>query len=132
MEDHASLEPPSPSTSGASTTQPAIVPPISQDSKNIALLMWIGTIFFSFIPSLIVYLLKTEDRYLADQSKEALNWSITLFLGYVIGIILCVVLIGFLILFALGVANIVFCILGVIATSEGKAFRVPFALRLVK
>jgi uncharacterized Tic20 family protein len=105
---------------------------ISQDSKNIALLMWLGTIFFSFIPALVIYLIKTEDRYLADQSKEALNWSITVFIGTIAGWILCIILIGFLVLFAIAILNIVFCILGIIATSSGKAFRVPFAIRLIK
>jgi len=105
---------------------------IPQDSKNIALLMWLGTIFFSFIPALVIYLIKTEDRYLADQSKEALNWSITVFIGTIVGWILCIILIGFLVLFAIGILNIVFCILGVIATSGGKPFRVPFAIRLIK
>lgn len=108
------------------------VPNVSQDSKNIALLMWIGTIFFSFVPSLIIYLIKTDDAYLADQSKEALNWSITLFLGSLIGGVLCIILIGFLVLFALGILNIVFCILGAVAVSNGKVFRTPFALRLIK
>ena len=105
---------------------------ISQDSKNIALLMWLGTIFFSFIPGLIIYLIKTEDGYLADQSKEALNWSITVFIGSIVGWVLCIILIGFLVLFAIGILNIVFCILGVIATSNGKPFRVPFAIRIIK
>jgi uncharacterized protein len=105
---------------------------VSQDSKNIALLMWLGTIFFSFIPALVIYLIKTEDRYLADQSKEALNWSITVFIGTVVGWVLCIILIGFLVLFAVGILNIVFCILGVIATSSGKQFRVPFAIRIIK
>ncbi len=105
---------------------------VSQDSKNIALLMWLGTIFFSFIPALVIYLIKTDDRYLADQSKEALNWSITVFIGTVIGGILCIILIGFLVLFVIGILNLVFCILGVIATSNGKGFRVPFAIRLIK
>jgi uncharacterized protein len=105
---------------------------VSQDSKNIALLMWLGTIFFSFIPALVIYLIKTEDHYLADQSKEALNWSITVFIGTIVGWILCIILIGFLVLFAIGILNIVFCILGVIATSSGKTFRVPFAIRLIK
>ena len=105
---------------------------VSQDSKNIALLMWLGTIFFSFIPALVIYLIKTEDGYLADQSKEALNWSITVFIGTVVGWILCIILIGFLVLFAIGILNIVFCILGVIATSSGKTFRVPFAIRIIK
>jgi uncharacterized Tic20 family protein len=107
-------------------------PTVSQDSKNIALLMWLGTIFFSFIPALVIYLIKTDDRYLADQSKEALNWSITVFIGTIIGWVLCIILIGFLVLFAIGILNIVFCILGVIATSNGKFFRVPFAIRLIK
>ncbi len=104
----------------------------SQDSKNIALLMWLGTIFFSFVPSLVIYLIKTDDPYLADQSKEALNWSITLFIGSVIGGILCLILIGFLILGALWILNLVFCILGVLATNNGQHFRVPFAIRLIK
>ena len=107
-------------------------PTVSQDSKNIALLMWLGTIFFSFIPALVIYLIKTEDSYLADQSKEALNWSITVFIGTIIGWVLCIILIGFLVLFAVGILNIVFCILGIIATSNGKPFRVPFAIRLIK
>ena len=105
---------------------------VSQDSKNIALLMWLGAIFFSFVPSLIVYLLKTEDSYLADQSKEALNWSITVFLGGIVGAALCIVLIGFLVLFALWICNVIFCILGAIATSRGDYYRVPFAIRLIK
>lgn len=84
----------------------------SQDSKNIALLMWIGTIFFGFIPALIIYLIKTEDSYLADQSKEALNWAITVVIGVAIAWILCFILIGLLILPLIGVINVVFCILG--------------------
>jgi len=109
-----------------------ISPAVSQDSKNIGLLMWLGTIFFSFIPALIIYLLKTDDAYLVDQSKESLNWSITVFIGTLIGGILCIILIGFLVLFAIGILNLVFCILGVIAASNGKTFRVPFAIRLIK
>jgi len=105
---------------------------VSQDSKNIALLMWLGTIFFSFIPGLIIYLLKTDDRYLVDQSKEALNWSITIFIGTLVGGVLCAILIGFLVLLALWLLNIVFCILGMIAVAKGSVFRVPFALRLIK
>ena len=117
------------STLSESQNLPTVV---SQDSKNIALLMWLGTIFFSFIPALVIYLIKTEDRYLADQSKEALNWSITVFIGTIIGWVLCIILIGFLVLFAIGILNVVFCILGVMATSQGKGFRVPFAIRLIK
>ena len=104
----------------------------SQDSKNLALLVWIGTIFFSFIPALIIYLIKNDDAYALDQAKEALNWSITAAIGYVAGTILTVILIGVLVLWAVGLCNLVFCIMGAIATSRGETFRVPFALRLIK
>lgn len=105
---------------------------VSQDSKNIALLTWIGTIFFGFIPSLIVYLIRKDDAYILSQSKEALNWAITAMIGYAISFVLSFVLIGILGFMALGLCNLVFCIMGAIATSNGKDFKVPFALRLIK
>ncbi len=104
----------------------------SQESRNIALLTWIGTIFFGFIPPLIVYLIKKDDAYVVDQSKEALNWSITAAFGYVAGIILTIILVGVLVMLAGGLCHLVFCIMGAVAASNGKPFRVPFAVRLIK
>lgn len=37
---------------------------IDQESKNMALLMWIGTIFFGFIPGLVFYLVKKDDKFI--------------------------------------------------------------------
>ena len=105
---------------------------ISQDSKNMALLVWIGTILFGFIPGLILYLLKSDDAYIQDQSKEALNWSITAMLVYFAGLILMIVVIGIVVIYAIAIIHVVFCIMGAIAASDGKKFRVPFALRLIK
>jgi uncharacterized protein len=104
----------------------------SQDSRNLALLGWIGSIFFGFIPSLVLYLVKKDDAYVQDQSKEALNWSITATIGYVAGVILTFVLIGILVLAVIGLCHLIFCIMGAIAASEGKPFRVPYTLRLIK
>jgi len=105
---------------------------VSQDSKNIALLVWIGSIFFGFIPGLIVYLIKKDDQYIQDQAKEALNWSITAAIGYVAGVILTFILIGILVFAVVGICHLVFCIMGAIGASNGKTFRVPFAIRLIK
>jgi uncharacterized protein len=105
---------------------------VSQDSKNLALLLWLGTIFFGFIPGLIMYLVKKDDAYVLDQSKEALNWSITALIGYVAGMILAIIVIGVFVMFAVGICHLVFCILGIVAATSGKPFRVPFALRLIK
>lgn len=104
----------------------------TQDSKNIALMTWIGTIFFGFIPGLIFYLIKKDDPYIQDQAKEALNWSITAIIGYFAGLILTFILVGILVLLAVGICHLVFCIMGAIRASDGKSFRVPFAIRLIK
>jgi uncharacterized Tic20 family protein len=105
---------------------------VTQDSKNIALLTWIGTLFFGFIPSLIIYLVKKDDAYVQTQAKEALNWSITAVIGYAASFILTFILIGILGFIALGLCHLVFCILGAVACSNGKDFKVPFAIRLIK
>ena len=76
---------------------------VAQDSKNIAILIWIGSIFFGFIPGLIIYLFKKDDPYIQDQAKEALNWSITASIGYLAGYILTFVLIGILVFPVVGI-----------------------------
>jgi len=117
---------------GQATSSQPVATAVAQDSKNLALLIWLGTLFFGFIPSLILYLVKKDDAYVLDQSKEALNWSITAIIGYVAGMILMVVLIGALVMAVVGICHLVFCIMGVIGASSGKNFSVPFALRLIK
>jgi uncharacterized Tic20 family protein len=81
---------------------------------------------------LIAYLIKKNDLYVQDQAQEALNWSITESIGYFAGYILTFVLIGILVFPVVGICNLIFCIMGAISASDGKPFRVPFAIRLIK
>jgi len=104
----------------------------SQDSRNLAILCWLGSTVLSFIPGLLFYLLKKDDAYLQDQAKESLNWGITFALLLIVGNILLYVLLGFLVIPAVWLCHLLFCIMGAVATSDGKPFRVPFALRLIK
>jgi uncharacterized Tic20 family protein len=67
-----------------------------------------------------------------EQAKEALNWSITVIIGVCAGIVLSFILIGVIIFPIVGIANLVFCIMGAVAASSGKPYRVPFSLRLIK
>ena len=104
----------------------------NQDSKNLALLIWIGTLFFGIIPGLVMYLVKSDDDYIQDQSKEAINWSITTLIGYLVGFVLSFIVIGVLVFPVIAICNVIFCVLGAIATSKGNQFRVPYAIRLIK
>lgn len=104
----------------------------SQESKNLALLCWLGSTLLAFIPGLAFYLAKKDDAYVQDQAKEALNWGITFVLMLIVGNVLTIILVGFLVIIAVWLCHIVFCVMGAVAVSDGKPFRVPFALRLIK
>jgi uncharacterized protein len=104
----------------------------SNDDKNIATVTHLGGTVFSFIPALIVWILKKDDSaYLSDQAKEALNFQITILIATFIASILIWLLIGFALLPIIFLVNIVFCIIAAIATSKGETYRYPFCLRLI-
>lgn len=107
-----------------------IVP--SNDEKNIATVTHLGGTVFSFLPALIVWILKKDDSaYLSDQAKEALNFQITVLLAYIAAGVLSWILIGLLFFPIIWIVNIVFCIIAAIATSKGETYRYPLCLRLI-
>ena len=104
----------------------------SNDDKNIATVTHLGGTVFSFIPALIVWILKKDDSaYIGDQAKEALNFQITVLIAQFIAAILAWVLIGFILFPIIWVVNIVFCIIAAIASSKGETYRYPLCLRLI-
>ena len=106
--------------------------PASNDN-TIAALTHAGGIFFTFFPSLIVWLVyKDKSAFVEDQAKEALNFQISMMIGYFISFILIFVLIGIVIIWVLVILDIIFCIIGAVKSSSGERFRYPFAIRLIK
>ena len=103
----------------------------SNDDKNIATITHLGGTVFSFIPALIVWLLKKDDPYIYDQAKEALNFQITVLIAQFIAGVLAIILIGFIFIGIIRLVNVVFCIIAAISTSKGEAYRYPFSLRLL-
>ncbi|GGD57114.1 DUF4870 domain-containing protein [Pseudoxanthomonas indica] len=117
--------PPPPPTTGGST----------QEDRTMALVAHLLGILTSFIGPLVIWLInkdKNPNSFVVDQSKEALNFQITLVIVYIIGIILSVILIGALINLLAWLACIIFSIVGAVKANSGEAYRYPFALRLIK
>lgn len=105
---------------------------IDADDRNIAVLTHLGGIFFGFIPALIVWLLKRDDNaFVGEQAREALNFQITVILAYMAAWVLVFVLVGFLLLGLVWIANLVLCIVAATKVSKGEAYQYPFALRLI-
>jgi uncharacterized protein len=105
---------------------------VSANDRNIAVLTHIGGIFFSFVPGLIVWLLKKdESAYIGDQAREALNFQITVLIAYMVCYVLVFILIGFLLLAIVWLVNILLCIIAASKASKGEEYRYPFTLRLI-
>jgi uncharacterized protein len=120
---------------GNVTAPPA--PPVgsaTQEDRTLALLTHLSGIVASIIMPLVIWLIhkdKPDKAWLVDQSKEALNFQITVLIAFVICMVLAMILIGAVLAPLVWGANIVFCILAGVKANAGEAYRYPFALRLI-
>ncbi|WP_061962383.1 DUF4870 domain-containing protein [Demequina flava] len=85
-----------------------------------------------FAPLVIWLIFRERSAYVDEQGKEAVNFSIMLFIAYVVGWILAFVLIGFVILFAAWLLSIIFGIMAAIAANKGEHYRYPMTIRFIK
>ncbi len=135
--------PETPSTSADPEAAPVAEGVLSKDEKMWGMLSHLACLIGSavggmtFLGPLIVYLIKKdESAFVADQSKEALNFQITFVIAIFALVILSMPVFTLIIttplMMAAVVANIVFSIIGALKANEGEKYRYPFALRLVK
>ena len=88
--------------------------------------------FGNIIGPLVIWLIKRETMPFVDQQgKEALNFQITVTIAMMISAILIIVVIGFVLMFIIGLAALVLTIMAGIKANEGVAYRYPFTLRLI-
>lgn len=105
---------------------------ISANDRNIAVLTHLGGIFFSFVPGLLIWLIKKDENvFLGEQGREALNFQITLLIAYMACYVLMFILIGFLLVAVVWLVNIVLCIVAAMHASKGESYRYPLTLRLL-
>lgn len=120
--------------------QPAV--PLSEaEDRQWASFAHLGGIL-SFLPALIIYLVfKDRGAFTRQESREALNFQITLLIAYVavwiLTVIITIATFGLgapfgLLTWVIWIAGVIFSIMGFMAAKDGKAYRYPFALRLIK
>jgi hypothetical protein len=110
------------------------VAPVSEsDERTWAMLGHLGGILIGFIAGLIVYLVyKDRSQYLKEQGAEALNFQITITIGYVVATVTSFIFIGFLLFPILWIVQIVFGIIAGLAANKHENYRYPFAIRFIK
>ncbi|MCK4340889.1 MAG: DUF4870 domain-containing protein [Phycisphaerae bacterium] len=86
-----------------------------------------------FLGPLIMWLIKKDEHpFVDDQGKEALNFQISVLI-YAVGCgFLVIVLIGLLLLPALGIFNLVMIIIATVRANDGEYYRYPLCIRFIK
>ena len=113
--------------------------PLSEDEeRKWAMFAHIGTFSSMFVPLgnfiapiVIWQMKKNESAFVVEQAKESLNFQITLMIYSIISILLCFIIIGFFLIFALVIFGMIIVIIAGVKANDGEHYRYPMALRLI-
>lgn len=106
---------------------------VKEEEKTTLLLTHLSGIIFSFIVPLVVYFVKQDGSEEFNTSiKESLNFQLTIFIISFVCSITAILVIPIILAVIAGFANLILCIMAAIAIREGKDYRYPFAIRMVK
>jgi uncharacterized Tic20 family protein len=101
-------------------------------SHLLALMGYVSVPFGNVVAPLIIYLMKKDESpYVAEHSRESLNFQISMTIYALISAVLTLILIGFLLLMAVWVAGVVLTIIASVKAASGEAYRYPLTIRLI-
>jgi uncharacterized Tic20 family protein len=91
-----------------------------------------AVVALAFLGPLVVMLTKgNESAYVRAQAVESLNFQLSILIYGVVSFVLVFVLVGFLLLPIVGIAWLVFTIIGSVRASRGELYRYPLTIRMV-
>jgi uncharacterized protein len=113
----------------------AVVVP-DKDARNWAMICHLAALAGYLVPfgnvlgPLIIWAIKKDDSpFIDDQGKEALNFQLTMTLGFIASFILMFVLIGFVLIAVLCIYMLIMVIIASIKANEGIYYRYPYTFR---
>ncbi|HSE70059.1 MAG TPA: DUF4870 domain-containing protein [Nocardioidaceae bacterium] len=110
----------------------------TSEERTWALIAHVGTLVaawfaMGFLCPLVVMLVKgNESPFVRRHAVESLNFQISLLIYLVVSAILIFLVIGIFMLIALGIFALVVIILATVAASNGRDYRYPLTIRMVK
>ena len=122
--------------------QPAYQPPMTPGGLTSDELTWGGAAHWSalvasvvamaFLGPLIVMLTKgSTSPYVRRQAVESLNFQLSMLIYGIVSFVLIFVLVGFILLPIVGLAWLVFTIIGSVRAARGEEYRYPLTIRMV-
>jgi len=89
--------------------------------------------FGNILGPLVVWLIKKDEIPAVDKNgKESLNFQITLAIASIVCVPLMFIIIGFFLLFAVGIYGLIMVIIASIKTNKGEDYRYPISIRFIK
>jgi uncharacterized Tic20 family protein len=113
---------------------PVVPDPVPGESRGwAAAAHLIPLIGLSFVAPLVVWLIKRdEDAFVEYHSREALNFQLTLIIYFIASVLLMLVLIGFILIFVVGIFAFVVIIIAGVKAAGGEFYRYPLNIRFIK
>ncbi|MFJ7725707.1 DUF4870 domain-containing protein [Neobacillus sp. NPDC097160] len=95
--------------------------------------IYVLSLFFPILAPLIIWLIKKDESSFIDyHGKEYFNFFISYFVYSIVAGILTIVIIGIFLLWALGIAALIFSIIAAVRAYEGEEYQFPWIFRLIK
>lgn len=105
----------------------------TEDDRLFAMLIYVLSFPFPVLGPLLIWLLKRDNSDFVDfHGKEYFNFIISFTIYGIVSSILMIVLIGFLLIFVVGVAALVLTIIAAVKAYQGERFRIPLVIRFIK
>lgn len=101
-----------------------------QNEDILAPLVHVLALFFWVFAPLVVFLV-TEDEFVEENARNALNWQISYSIYMVVSVFLILFVIGLLTAFVVGLLNLVFCVVATVKAADGETWEYPLTLELV-
>ncbi|MBK1791992.1 DUF4870 domain-containing protein [Persicirhabdus sediminis] len=126
-EKPAAAAPPEMPQTPANTGEP------SPQDRQLAMLAHLSGLVIMFLGPLLIPQLKPDIHpYTNEHCKEALNFQLTILIAFVVSYIGFFFCIGALLLPAVILIDIIFCIIAAMKANEGQMYRYPMTIRFIK
>lgn len=86
--------------------------------------------FAGLVVPIVIWQLKKDEYPVVDEhGRVVMNWILSMFIYLAAGILLTFILIGIPLLFALGIAALVFPIVGAVKANNGEVWPYPLSIK---
>jgi len=127
-------------SAGQDVQQPQPSPEVSKDARMWAMFCHLAGLCAFIVPAvgnivgpLIIWQIKKDEYpFVDEQGKEALNFQISMTIYGLISAALTFVCVGFFLLAAVAVVDLVFLLIAAVKANNGQAYRYPLSIRFIK